>query len=64
MLDYVGMTILGLMLLAPMVGALIWLGRLDEVILRIRAAKKRRTTPFFGSAMRTALQGVVEHRRD
>jgi hypothetical protein len=63
-LDYVGMAVLGLVLLAPTIAALIWLGRLDEGLLGFRGATRRRAKPLFGSAIRTALQGVVEHRRD
>ena len=63
-LDYLGALIFGLLLIAPIIAALVGLGRLDESLFGVYAAGSRRTTPHFGSAIRTALQGVIDHRRD
>ncbi len=63
-LDYLGALIFGLLLIAPIIAALVGLGRLDESLFGVYAAGSRRTTPLSGSAIRTALQGVVDYRRD
>ncbi|MCZ6721815.1 MAG: hypothetical protein O7A65_09770 [Proteobacteria bacterium] len=63
-LDYLGALIFGLLLIAPIIAALVGLGRLDENLFGVHAAESRRTTPHSGSAIRTALQGLIDHRRD
>ncbi len=63
-LDYLGALIFGLLLIAPIIAALVGLGRLDESLFGVHAAGSRRTTPHFGSVIRTALLGVIDHRRD